>query len=135
RDGYAEYPAVLRDAGLDPDKTMLITEFPVTYLAVGYSRGGFEPRDADLVAYRGRAGRGEALKNLLYANPTHTEALVFALDRDRVARWLIANNAASRRDLPTGNHVAPWFAAQLPGFDGRVPPPLSPDPVDDPSQP
>ncbi len=80
---YAGYPEVLRSAGFDPNRTMLVTEFPVTYVAVGYSRSGFEPSEADLVAYRGRAGRGDALRNLLYANPTHTEALVFALDRDR----------------------------------------------------
>lgn len=135
RDTYARYPNVLRKAGFDPDRTMLVTEFPVTYLAVGYSRGGFEPRDADLVAYRGRAGRGEALKNLLYANPTNTEALVFTLDRDRVARWLIANGAASARDLARGIDVAPWFAAQVPDFDGRMPPPWNPSPVDDRSHP
>lgn len=135
KERYERYPEVLKEAGLDAERTMLVTEFPVTYVAVGYSRSGFEPRDADLVAYKGRAGRGEALKNLLYANPTHTEALVFALDRDKVARWLIANHAASAQDLPTGHHVAPWFAAQLPGFDGRVPPPVNPEPVDDPSMP
>ncbi len=135
REVYARYPAVLRDAGLDPDRTMLVTEFPVTYVAVGYSRGGFEPREADLVAYRGRAGRGEALKTLLYANPTHTEALVFGLDRDRVARWLVANRAASARDLARGIDIAPWFAAQVGDFDGRMPPPWSPDPIDDPSRP
>jgi hypothetical protein len=135
RETYARYPDVLRDAGFDPDRTMLVTEFPVTYVAVGYSRGGFEPRDADLVAYRGRAGRGDAIKTLLYANPTHTEALVFALDRDRVARWLVANRAASASDLGRGSDVAPWFAAQLPDFDGRMPPPLNPEPIEDPSRP
>jgi hypothetical protein len=135
RETYARYPDVLRGAGFDPERTMLVTEFPVTYLAVGYSRGGFEPRDADLVAYRGRAGRGEAIKTLLYANPTHTEALVFGLDRDRVARWLVANCAASARDLAHGNEVVPWFAAQVPDFDGRMPPPWSPEPIDDRSRP
>jgi hypothetical protein len=113
---------------------MLVTEFPVTYVAVGYSRGGMEPRQADLVAYRGRAGRGEALKTLIYANPTHTEALVFALDPDRVAQWLVSNNAANSRDLRHGRDVAPWFAAQVPEFDGRMPPPWNPEPVDDPSR-
>lgn len=135
RETYARYPDVLRGAGFDPDRTMLVTEFPVTYVAVGYSRGGFEPRDADLVAYRGRAGKGEAVKTLLYANPTHTEALVFALDRERVARWLVANRAASARDLARGSKVAPWFAAQVPDFDGRMPPPWNPEPIDDPSRP
>jgi hypothetical protein len=135
RDTYARYPAALRETGFDPDGTMLVTEFPVTYVAVGYSRGGFEPRDADLVAYRGRAGRGDAIKTLLYANPIHTEALVFGLDRDRVARWLVANQAASSRDLTRGSDVGPWFAAQVPDFDGRMPPPWSPDPINDPSHP
>ena len=135
RETYANYPKVLRGVGFDPDRTMLVTEFPVTYVAVGYSRGGFEPRDADLVAYRGRAGRGEAVKTLLYANPIHTEALVFGLDRDRVARWLVSNRAASKRDLPNGKDVLPWFAAQVSDFDGRMPPPWSPKPIEDPSHP
>jgi len=135
RETYARYPGVLHEAGFDPNRTMLVTEFPVTYVSVGYSRGGFEPRDADLVAYRGRGGRGEAIRNLLYANPTHTEALVFGLDRDRVARWLVANRAASARDLPRGSDVGPWFAAQAPEFDGRMPPPWSPEPIDDPARP
>jgi hypothetical protein len=135
RTTYAGYAGALRETGFDAERTMLVTEFPVTYVAVGYSRGGFEPRDADLVAYRGRGGRGEALKNLLYANPVHTEALVFGLDRERVARWLVANRAASARDLTRGSDVGPWFAAQVPDFDGRMPPPWSPDPIDDPSHP
>lgn len=135
RETYARYPDVLRKAGFDPERTMLVTEFPVTYVAVGYSRGGFEPSDADLVAYRGRAGRGDAIRNLLYANPTHTEALVFGLDRDRVARWLVANRAASARDLGRGRDVGPWFATQVPDFDGRMPPPWSPEPIDDPASP
>lgn len=130
RDTYAGYPDVLRGAGFDPQRTILVTEFPVTYVAVGYSRGGFEPRDADLVAYRGRASRGEAIKTLLYANPIHTEALVFTLDRERVARWLVANEAASARDLALASDIGPWFAAQVPDFDGRMPPPWNPEPVD-----
>lgn len=134
RDRYAQYPNVLRAAGFDSDRTMLVTEFPVTYVAVGYSRAGFEPRDADLVAYRGKAGRGEAVKTLLYANPTHTEALVFALDRDRVAQWLVTNRAASRDDLPGGHHVCPWFAAEVGSYDGKMPPPWDPEPVNDPSR-
>jgi hypothetical protein len=135
RDTYARYPEVLRASGFDPDRTMLVTEFPVTYVAVGYSRGGFEPRDADLVAYRGRAGRGDAIRNLLYANPIHTEALVFGLDRERVARWLVTNRAASARDLSRGGDVGPWLAAQAPEFDGRMPPPWNPEPIDDPTRP
>lgn len=134
RETYAQYPHVMSNAGFDPERTMLVTEFPVTYVAVGYSRGGFEPFDADLVAYRGRAGRGDAIKNLLYVNPTHTEALVFALDRERVARWLVANRAARAGDLVSGNDVAPWFASQVPDFDGRMPPPWSPEPISDPAE-
>lgn len=131
RETYARYPDLLRDVGFEPERTVLVTEFPVTYVAVGYSRGGFEPRDADLVPYRGRAARGEAVKTLLYANPTHTEALVFGLDRARVARWLLANRAASPRDLRRATDVAPWFAAQVPDFDGRMPPPWNPEPIED----
>jgi len=69
---------------------MLVSEFPVTYLAIGYTRGGFGAREADLVAYKGRAARGQALTNLLYASPTETEALVF------VARSLACRAVAHR---------------------------------------
>lgn len=133
RDTYARYPDVLRRAGFDPAQAALVKEFPVTYVAVGYSRGGFEPREADLVAYRGRAAQGDAVRTLLFANPTNTEAIIFALDRARVARWLIANRAASADELRGGADVARWFASQVTDFDGRLPPPWSPDPIDDPA--
>src|SRR4029453_14469827 len=68
------------------------------------------------------------------ANPAHTEALVLGVDRDRVARWLVANRAASALDLGRGNDVVPWFAAQVPDFDGPIPPPWGPGPINDPSR-
>lgn len=131
RDTYGRYPAVLRRAGFEPGQMALVKEFPLTYVAVGYSRGGFEPREADLVAYRGRAGHGDAVRTLLFANPTNTEALVFAMDRARVARWLVANGAATADELRSGADVGRWFAAQVPEFDGRMPPPWGPTPTDD----
>ena len=54
---YQSYPGVLRSAGINPDTTYLLGNFPVTYLAVGYCRSGFNPREADLVPYRGRVSR------------------------------------------------------------------------------
>ncbi len=96
---YENYGPALTRAGFDPNRCMLANDFPVTYLAIGYTRGGFGSMEADLVAYKGRASRGQAITNLVYASPTETEALVFGLDRARVERWLIANGAASGAEL------------------------------------
>lgn len=118
---YEEYAPTLLGAGFDPKRCMLITEFPVAYLAVGYSRGGFNPREADLVAYKGRAARGQAITNLIYASPTTTEALVFGLDRVRVERWLIANGAATATELRDAGGPHRWFAARLDPNDEQLP--------------
>jgi hypothetical protein len=118
---YESYPAALRRRGFDPDGCMLVNEFPVTYLSIGYTRGGFGAREADLVAHKGRAARGRAVTNLLYASPTETEALVFALDRARVERWLVANGAATRSELSDAVDVRRWFAGQLDPEDGHLP--------------
>ena len=118
---YENYGPALRRRGFDPDRCMLVNEFPVTYLSIGYTRGGFGAREADLVAYKGRAGRGRAVTNLLYASPTETEALVFALDRGRVERWLVANNAATEAELRDAGGAHRWFAGQLDPEDGQLP--------------
>lgn len=118
---YAEYRGVLRGAGLDPDGCMLVNDFPITYLAIGYSRGGFNPAEADLVAYRGRAGRGMPVTTLLYAAPVETEALVFVLDPNQVTRWLVANHVATPRELEQAGGAKRWFAAQLDPRDGQLP--------------
>lgn len=118
---YENYVPTLRGAGFDPDRCMLVNEFPVTYLAIGYSRGGFGAREADLVAYKGRAARGQQMTNLLYASPTETEALVFALDRERVARWLVANGAATHGELDDAGGAHRWFASRLDPEDGQLP--------------
>lgn len=124
---YREYRQILRTSGFDPDHVFLVKEFPITYLAVGYCRGGFEPRDADLVAYKGRSGRGQALRTLLYAHPTETEALVFTLDHDRVARWLVANGVVAHEELAEVGGVARWLGAHMHSYDGRLPPPWDPN--------
>ena len=118
---YENYVPVLRRSGFDPDRCMLVNDFPVTYLAVGYTRGGFGAREADLVAYKGRAARGQAITNLIYASPTTTEALVFGLDRARVARWLIANGAATDEELRAAGGPHRWFASHLDPADGQLP--------------
>ncbi|MGO9761044.1 MAG: hypothetical protein ACLP1Q_07280 [Solirubrobacteraceae bacterium] len=124
---YANYRPTLERHGFNPHELFLVKEFPVTYLAVGYARSGFGPLEADLVAYRGRAGRNQAVKTLLYAHPTVTEALVFTLDEQRVARWLIANEAATVDELAEPGGVARWFAAHMDEYDGRLPPPWDPE--------
>lgn len=118
---YENYTPVLASAGFDPARCMLVNEFPVTYLAIGYTRGGFGAREADLVAYKGRAGRGQQVTTLLYASPTETEALVFALDRARVARWLVANHAATHAELDGAGGPHRWFASHLDPADGQLP--------------
>ena len=118
---YENYSSALRRAGMDPERCMLVNEFPVIYLAVGYTRGGFGAREADLVAYKGRAGRGQAVTNLLYASPTDTEALVFGLDRSRVARWLVANRVATEDEIRNAGGAHRWFAARLDPADGQLP--------------
>jgi hypothetical protein len=118
---YATYPHALSRAGFEPSGTALVTDFPVTYLALGYSRGGFAPTEADLVAYKGRAAQGQALTTLLYANPTDTEALTFALDSNRVDRWLVANALASEDELDRAGGSKRWFAARLDPFAGQLP--------------
>lgn len=130
---YADYQPILRHCGFDPARVFLVKEFPVTYLAVGYTRGGFTPGEADLVPYRGRAGRGQALRTLVHAHPTETEALVFTLDHGRVARWLVANHAASLEELTEPGGVARWFAAHMGDYDGRLPPPWNPEREPDPA--
>jgi hypothetical protein len=130
---YADYRPALERYGFDPQGVFLVKEFPVTYLAIGYSRGGFGPGEADLVAYKGRAGRGKAMKTLLHANPTVTEALVFTLDQARVARWLVANKAARQEELEGPAGVSQWLAAHMSDYDGRLPPPWDPDTEPDPA--
>lgn len=118
---YENYRPALVRAGFDPGRCLLINEFPVTYLAVGYTRGGFGAREADLVAYKGRAARGQAVTNLLYASPTTTEALVFGFDHSRIERWLIANGAATQKELRDAGGPHRWFAATLDPEDGQLP--------------
>jgi len=47
---YDNYVPALTRAGFDPDRCMLVMDFPVVYLGVGYTRGGFMATEADLVA-------------------------------------------------------------------------------------
>jgi len=118
---YENYPPALGAAGLDPDRCFLVTDFPVTYLAVGYTRAGFGAREADLVAYKGRAARGQAITNLLYASPTTTEALVFGLDEGRVERWLVENGVATQAEITNAGGPKRWFAASLDPEDDQIP--------------
>ena len=118
---YARYPVALARAGFASDETFLITNFPVTYLAVGYTRGGFGPTEADLVAYKGRASKGQQVTTLLYANPTETEALLFGLDRGRVARWMVTNRYATDAEIRAAGGPHRWFAGRLDPRHGQLP--------------
>jgi hypothetical protein len=118
---YQSYPAILRTAGISPDGTCLLGDFPVTYLAVGYCRSGFGPREADLVPYRGRLSRSGPVTTLLHANPSTTEALLFGLDPDRVLRWLLANGLVTQAQVPDVRSMKRWFAASLDAGNGQPP--------------
>ncbi|MFG3225173.1 hypothetical protein ACGF07_10370 [Kitasatospora sp. NPDC048194] len=115
---YERYPAVLEEAGLGAE-TCLISDLPVTYLAIGYSRTGFSPEEADLVPYRGRASRGAPVSTLLYAHPTQAEALLFPVDRERVSRWLVRNRLVTAADLRQAGGVTRWLVHQLGRTDGE----------------
>lgn len=120
---YASYRDILRSAGLDADRVALITSFPVTRVAVGYTRNGFSPQEADLVAYKGRVGKGQAEKTLLPVYPTETEALLFTLDPALVAEWVRRNGWATDTELRREDGgVLRWFARGLEGYDGQLPP-------------
>jgi len=121
RELYRTYPAVLARAGFDPAGTCLLGDFPITYLAVGYARAGFGPREADLVPYRGRTARGAPLTTLLYAHPTTTEALLFVLDPDRVRRWMTVNRLLNPAEVADGTDLKRWFAARMDPTDGQLP--------------
>ena len=121
RDLYSTYPAVLNHAGFEPARTCLLGDFPLTYLAVGYSRAGFNPAEADLVPHRGRVSRGSALTTLLYAHPTRTEALLFALDPERVRRWMLANGLVRPSEIGDAADLRRWFVTRLDPTDGQLP--------------
>jgi hypothetical protein len=123
---YDGYDDVVASAGFDVDGTFLVNEFPVTFLAIGYSRSGFGPREADLVAYKGRASAGQPLRNLVYASPTFTEALVFTLDRARVERWLVRLGATTAEELADVGGVGCWFASRMSTYEGQLPPQWDP---------
>jgi hypothetical protein len=118
---YETYPAVLHRAGFDPARTCLLGDFPVTYLAVGYSRVGFGPAEADLVPYRGQVSRGAPATTLLYAHPSTTEALLFALDPDRVRRWMYVNRLIDSSEVGGTTDLRRWFATHLDPRTGQVP--------------
>lgn len=124
---YSTYRPGLAAAGFDAGAMRLVTEFPVIRLAVGFSRGGFGPKDADLVAYKDRASRGHATKTVLYESRINTEALVFALDLGRVARWLVRNGLAVPDDLGVPGGVKRWLAAHIEDYEPELPPRWDPE--------
>ncbi len=121
-DLYSGYADVLREGGFDPDGTYLITNFPVIYLSAGYTRvAASGPRNA--ISWPIGEGRPEASKSttLLYANPAETEALLFNLDRSRLAAWVSANGLATTMEIEQAGGVQRWFAARLDPRQGQYP--------------
>jgi hypothetical protein len=78
------YETSYRDAIVDAGMTNveLLTNFPVATLALGFTRGGSDPTDTTLRAFRERGGLRA------YGMLTKTEAILFQLDPVAVLRWL-----------------------------------------------
>lgn len=78
------YETSYRDAIIDArlSNVELLTNFPVATLAFGYTRGGSDPTDTTLRAFRERGGLRA------YGMLTKTEAILFQLDPVAVLRWL-----------------------------------------------
>jgi hypothetical protein len=74
------YRDAIADAGLS--NVELLTNFPVATLAFGFTRGGSEPTDTTLVAFRERGGLRA------FGMLTRTEAILFQLDPVAALCWL-----------------------------------------------
>jgi hypothetical protein len=74
------YRDAIVDAGLS--NVELLTNFPVATLAFGFTRGGSDPTDTTLRAFRERGGLRA------YGMLTRTEAILFQLDPVAVLCWL-----------------------------------------------
>ncbi len=74
------YRDAIVDAGLS--NVELLTNFPVATLAFGFTRGGSDPTDTTLRAFRERGGLRA------YGMLTKTEAILFQLDPVAVLCWL-----------------------------------------------
>lgn len=74
------YRSAITDAGLS--NVELLTNFPVATLAFGFTRGGSDPSDTTLCAFRERGGLRA------YGSLTRTEAVLFQLDPVAVLYWL-----------------------------------------------
>jgi len=78
------YETSYRDAIVDANlsNVELLTNFPVATLAFGFTRGGSDPTDTTLRAFRERGGLRA------YGMLTKTEAILFQLDPVAVLCWL-----------------------------------------------
>jgi hypothetical protein len=78
------YETAYRDAIAESRLTNveLLTNFPVATVAFGFTRGGSDPTDTTLVAFRERGGLRA------YGTLTRTEAVLFQLDPVAVLCWL-----------------------------------------------
>jgi hypothetical protein len=74
------YRDAITDAGLS--NVELLTNFPVATLAFGFTRGGSDPTDTTLRAFRERGGLRA------YGMLSKTEAILFQLDPVKTLSWL-----------------------------------------------
>lgn len=109
---YEHYSTVIERAGIARDGIFLVPDFPVIEVAVGYSRAGYTPQEADLRSYRDRSGTG-AEKTMFYANPQETEALIFRLNDERVVAWLALNGLTTHKAIEGDGGLRLWLARYL----------------------
>ena len=89
------YESAYRDAATRArlSNVELLTNFPVATLAFAFTRGGSDPSETTLIAFRERAGLRA------YGSLTRTEAILFQLDPMAVLEWLRQRGF----DLPGAN--------------------------------
>lgn len=115
------YPECLREARLAD--VQLLTNFPITTVAFGYTRGETDVGTTRLVAFRGRRG---AIR--VYGVRADTEALLFLLDPVKVLEYLRArDHSLPNESTARGARLAILKEARIPHVWESNPQPLGYD--------
>jgi DNA-directed RNA polymerase subunit RPC12/RpoP len=109
------YPAALGKYGFD-DVTLL-REFPLAYIAAGYTR---EERDPESAGVMFNFFEGQADKYPMFGQRSETEALLFKLSPEAVVDWLVTAGIASP---PTDQTAREWLFAVMQPVESIFAPP------------